>query len=207
MRDAKGNIFSIGHSTLAYEQFLKLLRGSGVTAVADVRTSPYSRHFPQFNIDELRRELKQDGVAYVFLGKELGGRPSDSTFYCDGVADYEKMSTTSDFKSGIDRVVSGAEKYDIALMCSEKHPLDCHRCLLVSRELVRLGFDTQHIISDGSLISQTKVEVELLEQAGRECDDFFAPRSERLSIAYRRRAKKIAFAQPEQGGKDPIAAE
>lgn len=206
MRDAKGNIFSIGHSTLSYERFLQLLREAGATAVADVRTSPYSRRFPHFNHEDLQRELRQDGIAYVYLGKELGGRPSNSKFYCNGVANYEEMSKTSDFKRGIDRVVSGSQKYGVALMCSEGHPLDCHRCLLVSRELLMLGFDAQHILSDGSLISQTTIEAELLEQAGRECDDLFAPLSERLSIAYRDRARKIAFTQPE-GGRNPIAAE
>ncbi len=206
MRDAKGNIFSIGHSTLSYERFLQLLRVAGATAVADVRTSPYSRRFPQFNHEELQRELRQDGIAYVFLGKELGGRPSESKFYCDGVANYEEMSKTNDFKNGIHRVISGSEKYGVALMCSEGHPLDCHRCLLVSRELLRLSYDVQHILSDGSLVSQTKLEAELLEQAGRDCDDLFAPLSERLSIAYHERARKIAFAQPE-GDRSPIAAE
>ncbi len=66
-------ILTVGHSTLSYEAFLRLIRSAGVTAVADVRSAPYSRHHPHFNRDMLRDELKLDGVAYVFLGEELGG--------------------------------------------------------------------------------------------------------------------------------------
>jgi len=201
------NVFSIGHSTLPYEQFLKLLRGAGVDAVADVRTAPYSRHFPHFNQEELRAELKQDGVAYSFLGKELGGRPSGSQFYCEGVADYEKMAPTDTFKSGIERILSGADKYRIALMCSEKHPLDCHRCLLVGRELLRLGIDVQHLIHQGVAATQSGIEAELLEQAGHAGDDLFAPREERLALAYRRRARKVAFSISDQGRAASVAAE
>ena len=72
---------------------------------------------------------------YVFLGKELGGRPNKRRFYCDGVADYKKMAQASEFKKGLDRVIEGAKKYRIALMCSERDPSDCHRCLLVGRAL------------------------------------------------------------------------
>ena len=108
-------------------------------AVADVRSSPYSRHSPHFSRDELRAELRSEGISYVFLGNELGGRPKDRRFYCEGVADYEKMAQTPEFKTGLDRVIEGARKYRIALMCSEHDPLDCHRCLLVGRALAQRG--------------------------------------------------------------------
>ena len=130
-------VLTIGHSTHSWERFLALLRSANVTAVADVRTSPYSRLYPHFNRDDLREELRADGISYVFLGKELGGRPSERRFYCEGVADYEKMAQASEFNKGLDRVVEGAKKYRIALMCSERDPLDCHRCLLVGRALAQ----------------------------------------------------------------------
>lgn len=200
-----GEILSIGHSTLAYEDFLSLLRRVGVTAVADVRTSPYSHHLPHFNRETLQAELKNDGISYVFLGKELGGRPAGSGFYCDGVADYEKMATTEAFRKGLDRVVTGSSKYRIALMCSEKRPLDCHRCLLVGRQLLSLGFDTQHVMPDGSIQRQTEIEETLLEISGRKDDDLFASRTERLASAYRERSQKVAFDESES--KSPTAAE
>jgi uncharacterized protein (DUF488 family) len=186
-------VFTIGHSTHSYEHFLSLLREFGITAVADVRTTPFSRHFPQFNAAALRSELKLDGISYVFLGKELGGRPSGSSFYCDGVADYEKMAKTDEFANGIRRVIDGAKKFQVALMCSEHDPLDCHRCLLVGRALSRGGMKLIHILGDGSSISHEAIEEKLLHLAGRSGDDLLMTASERLSAAYRDRSLKIAY--------------
>lgn len=190
-------ILTIGHSAHSSEGFIALLRAAAVTAVADVRTSPYSRRHPQFNRDALRDELRRYGISYVFLGKELGGRPSDSALYCEGVADYEKMAETPDFQTGLDRVVEGARTHRVALMCSERDPMDCHRCLLVSRALAQRGVNVKHVLSDGQTISQSEVEDRLLETSSRDREDLFAPRSERLAMAYREHARKVAFAEPQ----------
>jgi uncharacterized protein (DUF488 family) len=200
-------ILTIGHSTLPYERFLELLRRANVTAIADVRTAPYSRQFSQFNRETLANELRADGLAYVFLGKELGGRPSDQQFYCDGIADYHLMSRSVEFSKGLDRVLEGARKYRIALMCSERDPLDCHRCLLVGRALAQRGVRVSHILSDGQIVNHPEIEDTLLRLSGRDTDDLFAPRSERLATAYRERARKVAFAEPQPRPGGPIAAE
>jgi uncharacterized protein (DUF488 family) len=202
-----GEVFTIGHSTHSWERFAALLRSANVTAVADVRTSPYSRHFPHFNRDDLREELRLDGISYVFLGRELGGRPSESRFYCEGTADYEKMAQAPEFSKGLGRVIEGAKKYRIALMCSERDPLDCHRCLLVSRALAQRGVRVNHILDDGRIVSHNQIEESLLRLAGRDAADLFAPPSERLATAYRARARKVAFAEPQPGSGRPIAAE
>ncbi|MGO9234229.1 MAG: DUF488 family protein [Methylocella sp.] len=201
-------IFSIGHSTHTYERFLALLRNAGVTAVADVRTAPYSRRFPHFNRATLKQELKVDRIAYSFLGKELGGRPSGSEFYCEGVADYEKMVTSEDFQKGLDRLLEGAAKYKIAMMCSEHDPLDCHRCLLVGRALKARHVCVHHILSNGKLYTQTEIETRLVEMSGKEADDMFISQEEKLAAAYRQRARKVAFAIPGlSDSKGPLAAE
>ncbi len=200
-------VLTIGHSTLLYERFSELLRQANVTAIVDVRSAPYSRQFPQFNRESLSNELRTDGIAYVFLGKELGGRPSKPEFYCDGVADYERMSRTAEFGKGLDRVIEGAKKYRIALMCSERDPLDCHRCLLVGRALVHRGIHVGHILGDGRVVSHSEIEDKLMELSGRDTEDLFAPRSERLATAYRERARKVAFAEPQPHPGGPIAAE
>jgi uncharacterized protein (DUF488 family) len=200
-------ILTVGHSTLSYERFSELLRRANVTAVADVRTAPYSRQFPQFSREILLSELKADGIAYVFLGKELGGRPSDHQFYCDGVADYERMSRTSEFRKGLDRVLEGTKKYRIALMCSEREPLDCHRCLLVGRALSQQGIRVHHLLNDGNVVSHIEIEDRLLEMSGRKTDELFASQSERLILAYRERARKVAFAEPQPRPRRSVAAE
>jgi len=189
------HVFSIGHSTLDYDQFASRLNAEGITAIADVRTSPFSRNFAHFNRDVLKEALARDGIAYVFLGKELGGRPKGQQYYTDGIADYEKMAVSVLFQKGLERVEQGAHKYRIAMMCSERNPLDCHRCLLVGRALADRGVTVSHFLSNGETVAQSDIEEQLLGMAGRQQDDMFASPPERLNEAYRQRARKVAFAE------------
>lgn len=200
-------ILTIGHSTHSWEHFVALLRQTRVTAIADVRSAPYSRHLPHFNREELGAELRKDGISYVFLGKELGGRPKDFQFYCEGVADYEKMAQAPEFHKGLNRLIEGAKKYRIALMCSERDPLDCHRCLLVGRALAQRGVRVNHITDNGNTISHNEIEERLLELSGKDAGDLFAPLTERLAAAYRDRARKVAYTEPLPSRSGMTAAE
>jgi len=195
------SIWTIGHSTHGYDRFLSLLQERRISAIADVRSSPYSRHYPQFNGDKLKASLRSDGIAYSFLGKELGGRPRDSALFSQGVADYERMACTNEFREGLNRVVEGARNYRIALMCAERHPLDCHRCLLVGRALKNRGFAVSHILQDGSLETQGEIEEELLAEVKLNPNqkDFFSSSGDKLATAYRQRSRKVAYAAAEVG--------
>ena len=208
MADTAVEVLTIGHSTLPYERFLALLRQASITAVAEwVRTAPFSRHFPHFNRDALRDELRQDSIAYVFLGKELGGRPEDKRFFCDGVADYEKMAETEEFARGLDRVIEGAKKYRIAMMCSEHDPLDCHRCLLVGRALHERGVAVRHIMSGGQIVDHQQIEARLMEVSGKSDIDLFEPPTKRLAAAYRHRSIKVAYSERQDNAQKPAAVE
>ncbi|MDD1449782.1 DUF488 domain-containing protein [Sphingomonas sp. H160509] len=188
-------IWSVGHSTLSYEEFLQRLRAVGITAIADVRSAPYSRTFPHFNREPLKAALSKDAIAYVFLGKELGGRPASDDFFTDGVADYEKMARDPAFAKGLTRLCAGATKFNIAMMCSERNPLDCHRCLLVSRALVDAEAQVFHVLSAERIVSHEWIENELLAMADKSHADMFAPRIELLNDAYRARSRKVAYAK------------
>jgi uncharacterized protein (DUF488 family) len=194
--ELKADILSIGHSTLTRESFGEMLARAGVTALADVRSSPFSRFTPQFSQGELRYWLAQDGFAYAFMGRELGGRPEEPALFRDGVADYEAMARTPLFEEGISRLIEGSTRHRIALMCSEKDPLDCHRCLLVSRRLAECGMRVGHIMPDASIIAHAVAEERMLRLERQGSDDLFASPAERLAAAYRARGRKVAFAEP-----------
>ncbi|HTB43105.1 MAG TPA: DUF488 domain-containing protein [Acetobacteraceae bacterium] len=194
MADEPREVLTIGHSNHPIEQFLALLKCAGVTAVADVRSAPHSRYVPQFNHDALKASLREAGIAHVYLGKELGGRPQNKGQYRDGVADYEKIAATDAFQAGVRRVLDGAATHRVALMCAEQHPLDCHRCLLVGRALSACGARMRHILPDGTVVTQSDIEAELLRRTGRDKDDLFMSPQERLAAAYREYARKVAFA-------------
>ena len=184
---AKPTVFSIGHSNHPIEDFLGLLRRMEISAVADVRSVPYSKRHPQYRKAPLARTLKDAGIAYVFLGKELGARPDDQSCYVDGRADYDRIAATDAFEEGLRRVEAGAHRHRIALMCAEREPLDCHRTLLVSRHLIRRAVPIQHILPDGSLESGQAAEERLATAVGLAADDLFFDAAERIEEAYRRR--------------------
>jgi uncharacterized protein (DUF488 family) len=192
-------ILTVGHSTLSVDAFLNLLRANGVTAVADVRSAPYSRFNPVFNREGLKEKLREQGIEYVFLGKELGGRPEDPSCYEDGRADYSRMAQTDEFNEGIRRVSDGSHKYRIALMCSEGDPLNCHRTLLLARVLSARGFDIRHIERDGVSSSQQELENRLLREVGLS-DNLLSSRNQLLAEAYALQSKREAYVN-RKGGK------
>ena len=193
-------VFTVGHSVLSYARFLGLLVEAGVTAVCDVRSAPYSRHFPHFNRSALRAALGGDGVAYAYFGDELGGRPDDPALFRDGVADYEAMANAAPFGPAVDRVVEGAARHRIALMCSEHDPLECHRCLLVGRALHARGVPVRHILSSGAQLGHAQAEEQILGIDGCAWGDLFASPAERLASAYRERNRRAGFLSDRRDG-------
>jgi uncharacterized protein (DUF488 family) len=185
------HLFTIGHSNHPIERFMTLLQEAGVTAVADVRSQPVSRRYPWFSAARLREALVRHGIAYVPVGEALGGRPRDPRLFRDGIADYDAMAATPEFRAGIDRVVAGMERFCIALMCAERDPLDCHRCLLVAPALAARGVRIGHILADGSIVAHTIIEERLLALARG--DDLFDDPAARRGDAYRRRAMAVAY--------------
>lgn len=144
-------LLTLGHSTRSAEELLDLLVRYETTAVADVRSVPFSRWTPQFNQNPLKRALKERGISYVFLGKELGARSDDPTCYVDDKVQYRRLAATPAFRAGIERLIEGSARERIAIMCAEGEPLDCHRTILVARELIAAGAQVAHILPDGSL--------------------------------------------------------
>ena len=186
-------VLTVGHSTHTIDVFLSLLSRHGVTALADVRSTPYSRANPQFNRETLERHLKAQGIKYVFLGTELGARSNDVTCYEHGRVQYARLARTDLFRSGIDRVIRGADEYCIALMCAEKEPLDCHRTLLVARALDELGVTVKHILADGRLESHDFTMERLLKIVGLPDHELFRSRDQLIADALIRQEQKVAY--------------
>ena len=193
MSALRSPVLTVGHSTHTIEVFLSLLSRHGVTALADVRSTPYSRTNPQFNRETLEGHLKEHGVKYVFLGAELGARSNDLTCYEHGRVQYGRLARTDLFRSGIDRVIRGANEYRVALMCAEKEPLDCHRTLLVARALVDLGVSIEHILADGRLESHDATMERLLKIVGLPDHELFRSRDELVAEALMRQEQKVAY--------------
>ena len=194
MTPPAGVVLTVGHSTHPLEAFVALLRRHGVTALADVRSTPYSRFNPHFNRKSLDRDMNARGIAYLFLGRALGGRPEDRSCYENGQVRYDRVARTALFREGIDRVVRGAQDNRIALMCAEKEPLDCHRTILVSRSLVERGVAVAHILADGRLEPHDDAMDRLLDSMKLPRRDLLQSRPELIEQALALRERRIAHA-------------
>src|SRR5215470_11440157 len=196
------DLFTIGHSNISVERFIALLHGAGIDAIADVRSIPASRFCPWFSAKNLAPLLGKANIDYLSFGDKLGGRPRDPSLYCDGVVDYEAMAQRPSFRAGLDHLLANAGQRRLCLMCSERDPLDCHRCLLVARALAARGVSVGHILHDGRIESHAATERLLLECAGEDSDLFVTGQDERLAAAYRRRARAVAY-RPKGAKKGP----
>ena len=196
-------VLTIGHSTHPIETFLDLLRGANVEAIADVRSSPYSRFNPQFNREHLKAALRGAGIAYAFLGNELGARSDQPSHYVSGQVSYPRLAASELFRSGIARVLAGAAKQRIALMCAEKDPVTCHRTILVARAFAEAGVKVRHVGPDGAFEDHCDALMRLRRELGIAEHDLFATPAELDDRAYRAQEARIAY---KRGDDDEVAA-
>jgi uncharacterized protein (DUF488 family) len=205
-------LFTIGHSNHSPEKFVELLEYRGITALADVRSLPYSRYLPHFNQPALKTLLPQAEIRYVFLGAELGARPDNPDCYVEGKALYEKIAATDNFQKGLQRLLKGANDYRIALMCAEKDPLTCHRAILICQHLLSFNLEIGHIHSNGELEYHEQLEERMLEAQGLqdpepvsqlslfpEPSKPYLDRPTRLRQAYQQQGEKIAYVEKNNG--------
>jgi uncharacterized protein (DUF488 family) len=190
---ANSTVLTIGHSNHSIERFIELLRAQAVTAIADVRSQPYSRLHPDFNREPLAEALKKHGIAYVFLGRELGARSDDPACYENGRVQYRKLAEGQLFKAGLHRVIEGAKAHRLALLCAEKEPLGCHRTLLVSRALEADGVAVSHIHADGGLESQSDAMTRLLRLLGMPDADLYRSKEQLIADACAVQEQRIAY--------------
>lgn len=199
-------LYTIGHSSHDIATFISMLRRSGVTALVDVRSHPYSRYVPQYSHEALKASLADSGIAYVFLGKELGARSDNPTCYIHGKVQYDRLAKEPCFAEGLKRVIQGMERYDIALMCAEKDPLDCHRALLVARKLSEKGVAVSHIHANGFLEPQQAMESRLLALCKLPEGDMFKSREEFVSEAYAIQSDRVAYQDQSMEPVDRVTA-
>jgi uncharacterized protein (DUF488 family) len=190
-------ILTIGHSNHSFDAFVALLRGHGVTLCADVRSSPLSRRHPHFGREPLREALARLEIGYVFLGRELGGRPSDPACYEQGQVRYRRVARTAPFQSGLERLVEAAASQRVAVMCAERDPLACHRTLLVGRELAARGIAVSHIHADGRLEPHDDAMTRLLAELHLDEAELFRTREERIEEACAAQERKMAYVVPD----------
>ena len=203
-------LYSIGHSNQSFDEFLEMLQSQGINVIVDVRSVPASKYTPQFNREPLQAALNRAGIHYMWFGEEFGARRTDA-LDADNKVDFEKAVQTPAFLRGTERVLNGLQKgYRISLMCSEAHPLECHRFAMVSRWFFEHGVDMQHIVHDENgqtvTVPHKQLQDEMVAEYVRkkkipqvQPPDMFGEnectKEQQIVLAYRQKNKEIAYQQ------------
>jgi uncharacterized protein (DUF488 family) len=153
MSETRLTIWTIGHSTNPIEDFLRALKSFDIQLLADVRSYPGSKRYPQFNRENLKASLTEAAIDYQHF-PELGGRrraKPDSlnmTWRNETFRGYADYMDTEDFRRGIMRLLEVARTHRTAIMCSEAVWWRCHRSL-ISDYLKVKGIEVNHILRTG----------------------------------------------------------
>lgn len=186
-------IYTIGYSKFNIKDFIDTLKKNSINAIADVRSSPFSKFKPEFNKDNLAKELNKLNIRYVFLGDYCGARVNDESCYINGKADYKLISKSKKFQEGLKRIRNGVQKYRIALMCAESDPITCHRDILICRNLKSPDLKIKHIINADKIELNEESEKRLIDLFKLNQNELFNDRKDLIEEAYNKQSLIIAY--------------
>lgn len=161
MTEPPATLYTVGHSNHALETFLDLLKAHRIEVLVDTRSRPRSKFVPHFDVENLKPAVLQMGLRFVFMGAELGGRPEGDEYYDEeGHVRYDRVAESPLFLAGLEKLEKGANRYRVAVFCSEENPASCHRRLLVGRVLEERGVRLLHIRANGTLQTEAELQAE-----------------------------------------------
>lgn len=157
-------IYTIGYAGFQLSDFICALQENRINAVVDVRSFPYSKYYSDYNTDKLKQTLKNHQIVYRLYDKEFGARQNDRSLYNENhQMNFKLFAQSEQFQKGILRLQKGIDSgFTVALMCAEKDPMNCHRAILVGRELSKRGYDVYHIIANRQVMTEYELEMSLV---------------------------------------------
>jgi uncharacterized protein (DUF488 family) len=156
-------LFSIGHSNLPAESFLRLLHEHQINLLADVRSKPFSRFNRQFDRPTLAATLKAAGIDYVWCGEHLGALGD--------------TRIGPEFIAAMDELIAASKEQNVALMCAESDPAQCHRASKLGAWLASARAIPIHHIVGNELLTHAQIEL-----GGRQRPHLNAPQQGELEI-------------------------
>lgn len=157
-------IYTIGYAGFSIGAFVDTLRGHSVSALVDVRSSPFSGYHQDYNKDQLERTLHSARIYYRSYAREFGARQPERSYYPRGYLDFELFAQSPAFQSGLRKIEDSMEQdFCFALMCAEIEPADCHRAILVARAFADHGYEVVHLRPKGPL-AHRELERQLLDR-------------------------------------------
>lgn len=181
------DLYTIGYCRFSPEEMLAIFNESQIKAVIDVRATPYSRAFPMYNREAIKKFFNGNGLYYLSFATEFGGRLTPEKDSVGSAERYDYLRNSQDFKKGCERLHEGLMKFNVCLMCAQKDPITCHRSILISHNYRLLYPETRifHISPEG-LETQKDLDARVLKKFLKKTDPLLNPSTEsQLDEAYR----------------------
>lgn len=157
-------IFTIGYAGFEIDDFIKVIKEYHINSLIDVRSSPFSKFYSDYNKPNLCKALHEKGIFYQNYNREFGARQVDKIFYPNGYLDFSIFTKSTNFLEGMNKITNAIPLgYRFVLMCSEKDPITCHRAIMVGKAFFDNGVSINHILSNGRIITQSDIETRLLD--------------------------------------------
>lgn len=159
-------VYTIGYTSFNINKFVDVLKKYHINCLIDVRSTPKSSYFKDYNDTALMPLLNKNGIIYRNYKKEFGARQENKSFYnTNGYLDFNIFAQSSQFKDGINKIKTAQNMgYVVCLMCAEKDPINCHRAILIARNLNLNGFEVEHILASEDLCNQKEIDNILIEK-------------------------------------------
>lgn len=192
-------IYTIGYAGYEIEAFMEELHRYHVSVLLDVRSSPYSSFYQDYNRETLEHTLRSQHIYYRNYAREFGARQPEHSYYPKGYLDFQLYTASPPFQDGVRKVEDSMEKgYCFALMCAEIDPIECHRAILVARAFARHGYEVLHLRPQMPPIPHQDLEAQLLDLYFPDRDQFvlgqpMRDEKELLQEAYCLQNEKIGY--------------
>ena len=168
-------IFTVGHSNLEFDEFVRMLQAAGVAAVVDVRKLTGSRKYPWFNDDSLTQRLPTHGIAYMKNEGLAGRRNVSKTIPFEVNANWQNRSFHNyadhalgeEFSTALEKLRQHAAHTPTAIMCSEAVWWRCHRRIIADVIALEHSIPVEHLMHTGQLSAHEPSEGARLDGSGR----------------------------------------
>lgn len=186
-------IYTIGYANRDLSGVISLFEELGIRSLVDVRSSPFSSAFPQFNQDVVSGDLAAKRIGYFSLGHQLGPRVQEAEYYdSKGQVSFSKVAKSKRFCAGLARLKELSKEHPVAVMCAEKDPSVCHRALLVGHAAYMSGLEVAHILFENNIQTHEEMLYGLCDNYGLK-EDMFSDLNDLWPIAYEKQVEKHAY--------------
>jgi len=147
-------IYTVGHNSLSFMQFITLIQANNISHIVDIRSIPYSKYAPWSDKSRLSELLRPFKIRYTYLGHKLGGKKINQEIQ----SKRQSQSSQGLYDEAIQVLLQLSVRDNLTLLCAEGDPAKCHRQHIIAQTLLETDIKVLHILKDGTIKEAWKEE-------------------------------------------------